>query len=110
MAENERFNLETEEFFESFPDVDLDSVKDSVWERVKKGENLTAVYKESRKAEADAARYNEKNRMASTGFIGSPSRQSGVYNERDVRAMTPKQVRADYDNIIKSMGSKGFFR
>ena len=110
MADNERFSAETEEFFESFPTVDLDSIKDSVWERVKKGENLTAVYKESRRAEEDAVRRNEKNRMASTGSVGTPSRQNGVYNERDVRAMTPKHVRAEYDNIIKSMGSKGFFR
>lgn len=109
--DNERFTSETEEFYENFPDVDLDSISDGVWQRVKNGENLSAVYKEERQTEKNAARLNAKNKASSAGNIGTPSpRQRGVYNERDVRAMSPKQVRAEYDNIIKSMNGKGFFK
>lgn len=108
--DNERFTSETEEFYENFPDVDLDTVSDEVWQSVKNGERLTEAYRRERNTAASAARRNEKNRMASTGDVGKTVRQKGVYNERDVRAMSPKQVHDEYDNIIKSMSGKGFFK
>ncbi len=107
---NERFTSETEEFYEKFPDVDLDTVSDSVWQSVKKGENLAEAYQREKSTEAEAARRNERNRMASSGAVGTSVRVRGVYNERDVRAMSPKQVHDEYDNIIKSMSGKGFFK
>ncbi len=108
--DNERFISETEEFYENFPDVDLDTVSDTVWQSVKNGERLTEAYRREKNTEAEAARRNEKNRMASSGAVGRTTRTKGVYNERDVRAMSPKQVHDEYDNIIKSMSGKGFFK
>lgn len=108
--DNERFTSETEEFYENFPDVDLDTVSDSVWQSVKNGERLTDAYRREKNNEAQALARNEKNRMASSGAVGKTVRQRGVYNERDVRAMSPKQVHDEYDNIIKSMSGKGFFK
>lgn len=106
---NSRFISETEEFYENFPDVDLDSVSDTIWQKVKQGENLSSAYKQQKETEKNALLRNEKNRMSSPGGVGKPVPQKGIYNARDVRAMTPKQVKAEYDSIIKSMGSKGFF-
>ena len=108
--DNERFTSETEEFYENFPDVDLDTVSDSVWQSVKNGERLTDAYRREKAAEEQAVRRNEKTRMSSSGAVGKTVRQRGVYNECDVRAMSPKQVHDEYDNIIKSMSGKGFFK
>lgn len=105
----DRFTSETEEFYERYPEVDLDTLGDDVWKRVKDGENLSKVYSELDEKNKDIQRRNLENRASSFGSIGTPRRQAGVYNRHDVEKMDRKTVRKEYDNIIKSMNSKGFF-
>ena len=105
----DRFNSETEEFYQKHPDVDLDTVGKDVWKRVENGENLSSVYSEVSENQKNIQKKNMQNRAASFGGVGSPLRQAGVYNSRDVEKMSRETVRREYDNIIKSMKSKGFF-
>ncbi len=107
---NERFGTETEEFFEKYPTIDLDSVPSSVWEQVKDGKNLSSAYGDFTDRCEKIKQQNEKNRQNSPGGIGKATRTQGIYTESDVRSMTPKQIKDNYDNIVKSMGSSGFFK
>lgn len=103
---NARMKEELEEFYEYFPSVDLKSVPDEVWERVKRGASLAATYSLlERKREREAQRsvsHNEKMRRMSAGSIEAAD-ADGYYSPDEVRRMTPAQVRKNYDDIVESM-------
>lgn len=110
--EKTRFDTETEEFFEKYPDEDIDGIPERVWESVKKGRNLSAAYaeyaEEKKKAEAEAELINEQNAANSSGRIGErPAR--AVYTAKEVASMSADMIKANYDDIIESMKAKGFY-
>lgn len=105
---NERFTHEIEEFYEKYPSVDLDSVPQGVWEQVKTGTPLSSAYGEHCEKNEKIRAQNEKNRSSTPGAIGAHSKKIMAYTESDVRKMSRRQIRENYDAIIKSMQSPGF--
>lgn len=110
LSNNERFGAETEEFFEKYPDVDIDTVPSSVWEQVKSGKNLSSAYGEFSQRIEKIQAQNEKNRQSTPGGIGRATHTRGNFTESDVRGMTKQQIKDNYNDIIRSMGSNGFFK
>lgn len=97
---------ELEEFNRLFPEIPLRQIPSSVWEKRQGGLPLNAAYalyeRERARASARADAVNQANAARSAG-------QAGVHTEREyfspdeVRAMTPAQVRQNYQRIRESM-------
>ena len=103
---NKRMLRECEEFREYFPDSELSSVPDEVWESVKGGVPLAAAYAlYSRKNELHKNRINEINQRNKDMSAGSVKRggEDKFYSPSEVRAMTREQVKSNYTDIIESM-------
>lgn len=103
---NKRMLRECEEFREYFPDSELSSVPDEVWESVKGGVPLAAAYAlYSRKNELHKNRINEINQRNKDMSAGSVKRggEDKSYSPSEVRAMTREQVKSNYTDIIESM-------
>ena len=112
MTNRQRAELEITEFSKTFPDADLDSVPLSVWEDVKNGVKLTEAYgkysERKRIANDKADRVNQNNADMSSGRIsGTPKK--AVYTAKEVSAMNEKEVADNYDDILASMKSAGFY-
>lgn len=111
-TDNERFEREMTEFFEAYPECDLDSIPLTVWENVTQGMSLKEAYDKyaSERGEMNelAQRVNESNRSVSSGGIGGGGRTQ-CFTARQVAAMTDAQVRENYTAIMESMGQEGFF-
>lgn len=94
------------EFTELFPDVAMDSVPDSVWESVKSGSSLAAAYAlYARKLYVNEQRtggINKRNAYNSAGAVGRGA-AAEYFSPDEVRAMSQKEVRANYSKIIESM-------
>ena len=112
MTNRQRAELEIAEFTEIFPDAELDNIPVSVWEDVRGGMKLADAYgkyhdakiKESEKAD----RVNTRNADQSSGRIaGAPKK--AVYTAAEVYAMNEKEVAENYDDILASMKSAGFY-
>ena len=112
MDMKQRAELEIEEFSEKFPDIGLDGVPQSVWDKVKDGENLSAAYgkydEEKKRLYKNAALVNEENAAQSSGRINGEPKKA-VYTAREVAAMSAGDVRKNYEDILYSMNSKGFY-
>ena len=107
-----RAEFEIAEFTEMFPDTELDSVPASVWEEVKSGVKLASAYgkySEQKRINNDKAdRVNKNNADMSSGRIsGTPKK--AVYTAAEVSAMSEKEVADNYDDILASMKSAGFY-
>ena len=104
--ELERLGKEISEFSELFPNEQLSSLPDSVWERVKEGVPLAAAYAlYRRKAELraeQASLVNKKNNGMSTGAIGRDTTES-FYTPDEVRAMSRSEIKKNYSKILDSM-------
>ena len=103
---NKRMLRECEEFREYFPDAELSSVPDEVWESVKSGVPLAAAYSlYERKSELHKNRINEINQRNKEMSAGSVKRggEEKFYSPSEVRAMTREQVKSNYSDIIESM-------
>ena len=101
-----RIHSELAEFEEYFPEVELSSIPDDVWEKVKDGASLSASYSLfKRKEELKNKRIcdiNEKNRKMSAGsVIGGEGEK--FFSPAEVKKMTPAQVKTNYDRIVESM-------
>lgn len=112
MTGQKRAELEIAEFTGLYPDTELDSIPVSVWEKVKTGQKLADAYgayeKERKKLYADAEKQNEENAASSSGRItGAPKK--AIYTAAEVAAMSGREVAANYDDILYSMNSKGFY-
>lgn len=112
MTNRQRAELEIAEFTKVFPDTDLDSIPENVWEDVKSGNSLLSAYKkyadEKEKEYAAADRVNTENADQSSGRIsGTPKR--AVYTAKEVAAMNSKEVADNYDDILFSMKSASFY-
>ena len=112
MTNKQRAELEIAEFTGLYPDTELDSIPVSVWERVKTGVNLTDAYgdyeKMMKKRYEEAGQKNEENAASSSGRINGAPRKS-IYTAREVAAMTQREVAKNYNDILYSMESKGFY-
>ena len=102
----DRMESECSEFSSLYPGVPLSTLPDSVWKSVKSGVPLSAAYAlEVRRAEMDAKRagiVNEENRNMSTGAVSSDN-YNDYFSPSQVKAMSAKEVRANYTKIINSM-------
>lgn len=112
MNSRQRAEAEITEFSEAFPDTELDSVPLSVWEEVKKGVKLADAYgkysEQKQRLTEKAERVNTENADQSSGRIsGSPKK--AVYTAKEVSAMNAREVAANYDDILASMKSAGFY-
>ena len=103
---NSRMKNEMAEFEEYFPETDISSIPDEIWEKVKGGASLAssfALYQ--RKIEMEAQRisdFNKRTRKMSAGSLASDEGEK-YYSPSEVKKMSPAQVRANYDDIIESM-------
>ncbi len=108
----ERFQREVDEFFEAYPHVDPDTIPDPVWEKVNRGISLKQAYEEyankNGQTQATAARVNEENRDNSAGNV-TGNTKTAYYTAKQVAAMTDAQVRENYNAILESMASEGFY-
>ena len=105
-AEDEKALAELEEFNRLFPDVDLDSIDEPVWKKVREGLPLSAAYalalRELELQRCLAEQVNQRNAAASAGSAGTPPR-SDYFSPEEVKAMSGKEVRQNYANIRRSM-------
>ena len=100
-----RREAEFAEFRELFPGVSVSSLPDAVWDDVRRGVPLSAAFALSERrrehVEKTAADFNRSNRDRSCGAAGGQT--SGFLSAREVRAMTPAEVREHYNQIMLSM-------
>lgn len=105
-ASRRRIEGELEEFFELYPESDVRSLPDEVWEKVKGGIPLVASFalyqRKSELAAKRACEFNEKNRRMSAGSLTSGEAEA-YYSPEEVKKMTSKEVKKNYDDIVRSM-------
>ena len=93
------------EFRALFPAVPLSSLPDRVWEDVRRGIPLPAAValSEHRRAlaEQQAEAANRTNRERSCGSVRGEA--ADLLSAREVRAMSPAEVREHYEQIMRSM-------
>ena len=101
-----RFVSELSEFQEYFPEVDIHTIPDEIWERVKGGSSLASSYALFlRRVDLEKKKvgdFNEKNRRMSAGSLLSGEGEK-YFSPSEVKKMTPAQVRSNYDDIVASM-------
>ena len=112
MNGKQRANEEITEFTELYPNTDLDSIPQFIWEQVRSGERLAEAYgkyaKDRQRSAAEAKLVNEKNAAQSSGrMTGLPKK--ALYTAADVAAMSADDVAENYDDILSSMESAGFY-
>ena len=104
--EYERIFLELAEFAMVFPKRAIENIPQEVWESMKNGVPLSAAYAlYEKKKEADENNIREVNRInaeRSSGAISSGA-DGGYYSPDEVRKMTAKEVKKNYNLIIESM-------
>ena len=103
---NRRMMRECEQFKDYFPNTDLSSIPDEVWESVKDGIPLAASYALYERKEAlrreRAEELNSRNKMMSAGSVKRGGEEK-YYSPSEVRSMTRDQVKSNYSDIIESM-------
>ena len=101
----DRMGAECAEFCELYPEASPTDLPDQVWESMRRGVPLAAAYAlyQRRRAciEEAAKRLNAENKSRSPGCVESPT--GGYLSPDEVRAMTPAEVRANYQSILLSM-------
>lgn len=112
MTNRQRAELEITEFTYAFPYAELDSIPLHVWEDVKSGTKLKDAYEkyadEKRRSADKANIVNMKNADMSSGRIsGTPKK--AVYTASEVSSMSAADVKNNYDDILASMKSAGFY-
>lgn len=94
------------ELYSLFPDSDISSLPDTVWQSVSEGNSLAAAYalqlcREKQKAD-EIRSVNKKNAALSAGLAGDAARGE-YFTPSEVRAMSQSEVRANYTKILESM-------
>ncbi len=104
-AMSERMARESEELYALYPDLDLRTLPDSVWEDVRRGVPIAAAYALAERKrvyrEQKAAICNQVNRDRSTGAIDGAG--SDYFSPAEVRQMSAAEVRKNYTSIMHSM-------
>lgn len=105
-AEAEKVAAQIGDFYSAFPDVQLKSVPDDVWESVRNGNSLAASYAlymhKTSQNNARIKEQNEKNAFRSAGHIGN-SAAGEYFTPDEVKKMSRSEVRANYSKIVESM-------
>ena len=105
-AEAERVSEQLGEFFDVFPNTDIKTLPESVWDSVRAGNSLAASYALYRQRvyqrEMAAQSVNERNIGSSSGKIGTGSPKE-YFSPDEVRSMSRSEVKANYSKIIESM-------
>lgn len=101
----DRIGRECLELEELYPNTNLNSLPDDVWESVRRGTPIAAAYALSlrrRERTEELARVrNEENRARSTGSLEAP--RPGYFSPEEVRSMSAEEVRRNYSSILLSM-------
>ncbi|MBO5716362.1 MAG: hypothetical protein J6S23_08245 [Clostridia bacterium] len=101
-----RFLSEIAEFEQYFPEVDMHSIPDEIWEKVKNGSSLASSYalflRRRDLEKKKVGDFNEKNRRMSAGSLMRGEGEK-YFSPSEVKKMTPAQVRSNYDDIVASM-------
>ncbi len=101
----DRMGAECAEFCELYPEQSPGDLPDEVWENVHRGIPMAAafaLYERRRTRIEEAAKLlNAENKSRSSGSVESS--KGGYLSPDEVRAMTPAQVRANYQSILLSM-------
>ena len=101
----QKIGLEYAEFCDLYPEKSPEDLPDEVWENVQRGVPLSAAYalaERRRIRTAEKARsLNEENKKRSAGSV--ETEQTGFFSANEVRAMSQAEVRANYQNILRSM-------
>ena len=104
--ESERISAQLGAFTDAFPDVDLKSIPDGVWDSVREGNSLAASYAlyvhKMRQTQERQSEQNQKNAYRSAGRIGKNAANE-YFTPDEVRKMSSGEVRANYTKIIESM-------
>ncbi len=100
-----RIGRECDEFVSYFPEVSLHAVPDEVWGQVKSGVPLSAAYalyeKKQQKQQEEIERIGARGAAMTAGGMGAAGDE--YFSPSQVRAMSPVQVRENYDRIFESM-------
>ena len=101
-----RMDEELSSFAQYFPEVRASEIPTEVWDSVKNGNSLSGAYAlYLRRADLERKRiadFNEKNRKMSSGTIIA-GQDEKYFSPSEVKKMTPAQVKANYDDIIRSL-------
>lgn len=101
----ERAGKEWNELIGCFPDITPEAVPDSVWQQVRSGVPLAAAYalydRKLRQRNGNAQVCNDRNGQQSPG--GLQDGADGYLSPTQVRAMSRREVRENYDRIFASM-------
>ena len=101
----DRMTKECEEFECYFPEVSLRQVPDEVWSRVQAGIPLAAayaLYERGVRNRAQAAQEQNARNAAHLPTAPAPA-ESRYFSPAQVRAMSRREVRENYDRIFESM-------
>ncbi len=103
---HERMATELGEFHALFPDTDVASIPDGIWDQVRHGIPLAASYalyeKKCMMQQERAAAVNLRNAKKTPGAAGVNT-PSEYFSPDDVRAMSQSEVRSNYQKILESM-------
>ena len=94
--------IQIEEFTRDFPEVDLKSIPDEVFDGMRSGNSLASSYALYKIRADRISEQNQKNAYRSSGRIGK-SAASEYFSADEVRKMSPSEVKANYTKIIESM-------
>lgn len=94
-------------FHSLFPQVKAEDIPEEVWESVEKGESLAASFslytiKQQREEEKIRA-VNEENEKKAPPRIRHDGAESEYFSPEAVKSMTRKEIKENYDAILKSM-------
>lgn len=105
-AKRAAFISEIKEFAEIFGADNVSNIPDEVWESTNRGVPLAAAYALYEKKAAQRAemteRVNKKNESMSAGAIKNATNPE-FFSPTEVRAMSAKEVKKNYNRIIESM-------
>ena len=94
-------------FHSLFPNVDADEIPQEVWERVEKGESLSAsfaLYAFMQKKEAEhIQKINEENEKKAPPKIKSDGAESDYFSPEAVKSMSRSEIKKHYNKILSSM-------
>ncbi|MBO7310737.1 MAG: hypothetical protein J6U86_05025 [Clostridia bacterium] len=94
--------IQIEEFTRDFPEVDLKSIPEEVFDGMRSGNSLASSYALYKIRADRISEQNQKNAYRSSGRIGK-SAASEYFSADEVRKMSPSEVKANYTKIIESM-------
>ena len=105
VSEEERIVADIETLRALFPELTPEQIPEEVWKKVSEGESLAASYalfylKEQKEKERIHNRENEEKAL---GKIRQDKDSEEYYSPETVRKMSQKEVRKNYDAILRSM-------